>query len=72
MEIPEVSGIRKALSTGNYQTTELPAEVYGIPVKTISLPVKNEDNRVIGCLGLAMSMKIKKITRFNSFLICCQ
>ncbi|HHV17912.1 MAG TPA: chemotaxis protein [Thermoanaerobacterales bacterium] len=60
MEIPEVSGIRKALSTGNYQTTELPAEVYGIPVKTISLPVKNEDNRVIGCLGLAMSMKNQK------------
>jgi methyl-accepting chemotaxis protein len=56
MEIPEVSGIRRAMATGIVQTTELPEEVYGIPVKTISLPVKDKANRVIGCLGLAMSL----------------
>lgn len=56
MEIPEASGIKKALATGTIQTTELPAEVYGMPVKTVSLPVKDESNHVIGCLGLAMSL----------------
>jgi methyl-accepting chemotaxis protein len=35
----------------------LPKEVYGVPFKSISVPIKDETGKVIGCIALGMSLK---------------
>ncbi|MCF6096177.1 methyl-accepting chemotaxis protein [Thermovorax subterraneus] len=54
--IPENTGIKKAITTGTVQKTEIPKEVYGQPIKSIALPVR-ENGEIVGCLALAMSLK---------------
>lgn len=37
--------------------TNVPKEVYGVPIKSISVPVEDNDGEVIGCIAVARSVK---------------
>ncbi|KYO69289.1 methyl-accepting chemotaxis protein [Thermovenabulum gondwanense] len=56
-KIPENSRLWKVIETGEIQKYILPKEVYGVPFKSISVPVKDETGKVIGCIALGMSLK---------------
>jgi len=56
-KIPENSGIKRAIISGEIQRSVLPKEVYGVPFKSVAVPIKDEADQVIGCLALAMSLK---------------
>lgn len=56
-KIPENSGIRRVITTGEVQKYVLPKEVYGVPFKSISVPIKDEKGKTIGCIALGMSLK---------------
>ncbi|NLU11531.1 MAG: hypothetical protein GXW90_11535 [Tepidanaerobacter acetatoxydans] len=65
-KIPEDTGIRKAMVSEETLITILPEEVYGVPFKSIALPIKNKIGQVVGCMALGMSLKnqerLKKAT----------
>jgi uncharacterized phage infection (PIP) family protein YhgE len=54
--VPRQSGLRKCQQTGSKVTTILPKEVYGIPVRTISIPIRNMGGKIIGALSLALNV----------------
>lgn len=53
--IPKESGMYKAVNTGEVQRKVLPKEVYGVPFKAVSVPIK-DDSGIIGGLGLGLSL----------------
>lgn len=56
-KIPKNSGLARAISSGKVQYTVLPAEVYGVPFRSVVVPVKNDQGKIIGCLAFGMSLK---------------
>ena len=56
-KIPEGDAIYEAVRTGKVQTIEVPEEVFGIPFKATGVPIKNENNQVIGGLGIGVSLE---------------
>lgn len=55
--IPEESGIKKAMRSGEVQRYNLPKEIYGNPFKAASAPIKNEKGVIIGAMAIRMSTK---------------
>ena len=55
--IPEKSGIRRAIQTGSVQNTVLPTEVYGVPFRSVVVPVKNNQGMIVGCLAFGTSLQ---------------
>ncbi|MDK2808029.1 MAG: hypothetical protein PWP24_763 [Clostridiales bacterium] len=55
--IPQESATRTAMNTGKLFTKEMPAHIYGIPFKSIALPIKEKDGTVIGCFVMAKGLE---------------
>ena len=51
--IPQGGGATEVLRTGNPLVKDVPSSVYGVAFKSYAVPVKNEDDEVIGVLTLA-------------------
>jgi len=47
----------EAIKTGNVITKEIPKEIFGEPIKCISVPIKNDSKNVIGVLSIIKSTK---------------
>ncbi len=54
-KIPKESGLYKAIQTGETQRRILPEKVYGVPFRSVTVPIK-EDREVIGGFGLGLSL----------------
>lgn len=54
---PNAGNIPKTLQTGTQQTGIIPKEVYGVAFKSSTVPIKNSDQKIIGTLTLALSLK---------------
>jgi uncharacterized phage infection (PIP) family protein YhgE len=50
------SGVHKAIKDKVTQVTVVPREVWGLSVRTLGIPVFNENNEVIGGIGIASSL----------------
>lgn len=55
--IPEGSGLKQAIEAKKQISTVVPAEVYGVPFKTTSTPIFDEQGKVIGCVGIAVNLE---------------
>lgn len=60
MPIPDKGGIRRVLDTGEFFSGNIPAEVYGIPIKTSSIPLKGDNGRVFGVFSIGVGVKIQQ------------
>ena len=58
--IPKRSGISKAIQSGKVQHTILPKEVYGIPFKSVTVPVTDEKGNIVGVFAIGLSMKTEE------------
>lgn len=56
MPIPSKSGIRKALDSQESVSLVVGKEIYGTPFKSTTLPVRNEQNHVIGAFTIGISL----------------
>ncbi|KKM12180.1 hypothetical protein SY88_04870 [Clostridiales bacterium PH28_bin88] len=54
--LPKESPILEAIHTGMVTRRSIPKEVYGTPLKSIGVAVKNDQGEVIGGLGLGISL----------------
>ncbi|WP_411681227.1 methyl-accepting chemotaxis protein [Clostridium thailandense] len=54
--IPHESGLYKCQQTGEKISLNLPKEVYGIPTKTCSIPIKDKSGSIIGAFSLGLSI----------------
>ncbi|MBP2655087.1 MAG: hypothetical protein H6Q73_2656 [Firmicutes bacterium] len=54
--IPEKAGFKKVLESGQPAFSNVPKEVYGVPFKSSSLPIKNADGTTIGVITLGISL----------------
>lgn len=61
MPIPQGAGFRKVLETGAAVTAIVPKQVYGIPFKSSSLPIKDAEGNVLGVITLGISLKNQEI-----------
>lgn len=59
--IPQSSGLYKCQQTGESIVQVLPTEVYGVPVKTSSVPIKNKEGHIIDAFSMGMSINTQKI-----------
>lgn len=57
MPIPSSGGIRQALDSGENVSANIPKEIYGLPFKSSSLPIKDEAGAVIGVFTIGISLK---------------
>ena len=55
--LSEGSGIHTALKLGKPVSKIVPKEVFGIPIKAVGIPIKNDKGEVIGGLSSARSLK---------------
>ncbi len=58
--IPRGGGLSKAIQSGEIQQTTLPKEVYGVPFKSVSVPVHDENNHIVGAFAIGMSLKTEE------------
>ena len=56
-EISEEGSVYHAMRTGELYKTIIPREAYGIPFKSTAFPIRDETGQIIGCLGMALSLK---------------
>ena len=59
--IPEKAGFRKVLATGEPASATVPKEAYGVPFKSSSLPIKDEDGTTLGVLTMGVSLKNQEV-----------
>lgn len=58
--IKKDSGTYKAIQTGEFQETIYPKELYGVKFKSFSVPIEDDEKKVIGCIGLGMSLRYQE------------
>ncbi len=61
MAIPPSGGIRKALETGETVSADIPKEIYGLPFKSTSMPIRNGEGRLAVCLPLVSAKAYLKL-----------
>lgn len=54
--IPHESGLYKCQKTDEKISLNLPKEVYGIPTKTSSIPIKDDNGNIIGALSIGLNI----------------
>ena len=55
--IPEGDPLRKTISSNSIISSVVPKEVYGLPFKSVTYPVKNNKGECIGAVGFAKSLE---------------
>lgn len=53
---PKGSTIPQVLSSGRPKSGEVSKEAYGVPFKTVGVPVKKDDGKIIGTINLALNL----------------
>jgi hypothetical protein len=54
--LPFQSGMKQCQLTGDKISVIVPKEVYGIPSRGISMPIRNAEGKIVGALGLGWSV----------------
>jgi phage host-nuclease inhibitor protein Gam len=49
--------IQKAISSGKTVIMDVPKEVYGVPFKSYAIPIKNDNNKVVGSIVVGKSLE---------------
>lgn len=49
--------IEKSMKSGNVESGLMPKEIYGVPFKAITVPIKGKDSSIIGILNVAVNLK---------------
>lgn len=55
--VPSNGAIHDAIVTGKTVVRDVPKQVYGIPFKSYAIPVKDDNNQVIGCIAVGKSLE---------------
>ncbi|MEK5235238.1 methyl-accepting chemotaxis protein [Paenibacillus sp. FSL L8-0470] len=56
MPVPQNGGIRKSLDTGETVSANIPKEIYGLPFKSSSMPIRGQDGNVTGVFTIGISL----------------
>ncbi len=58
--IPPGDPIREAIHTGSPQQLTVPKETFGVPYRAIGVPVRDENDNIVGGVGFGMSLQEKE------------
>lgn len=56
MPIPEGDPLRETIRTGKILTAVVPAQVYGVPFRAVTYPIKDKNGKVVGAMGVAEAL----------------
>ncbi|MCM8711720.1 methyl-accepting chemotaxis protein [Clostridium sp. SYSU_GA19001] len=56
-KIPSGGAVHKAIQSGEIIVADVPKEVYGVPFRSYAVPVKDDSNKVVGCIVLGKSLE---------------
>ncbi len=59
--VPAKSGIRECLNTGKRVSALLPKEVYGVPVRSITLPIQDDKGATIGAFSIGLNVETQAL-----------
>lgn len=62
-KIPDEGTSMLVLKTGEPSVKDVPAHVYGIPFRSYAIPVKDENNKIIGTVLLARSLELSNLVK---------
>ena len=70
----EKGSLYNAIQSGKLHSKTISKEAYGFPFKSTAIPLKNETGKIIGSLGLALSLKYQDILNetARSFAVTCE
>lgn len=57
MAVPVGGTIEEALKTGSPSRKVIPEQVLGVPFKSTAIPIRDKEGRVVGALGIGVSLK---------------
>lgn len=60
-KVPQGDPLYEAISTETIQKLTVPKETFGVPFRSIGVPVRDENGTIIGAIGLGMSLKEQDI-----------
>lgn len=61
--IPDGGASMLVLKTGKPSVKDVPAHVYGVPFRSYAIPLKNENNKIIGTVLLARSIELSNLVK---------
>lgn len=56
MPIPEGDPLRETIKTGKIITAIVPAQVYGVPFRAVTYPIKDKKGNIVGAMGVAEAL----------------
>lgn len=56
-KIPPGGAVYKAIQSGEVIVADVPKEVYGVPFRSYAIPIKDNSNKVVGCIVLGKSLE---------------
>lgn len=56
-DIPKGDAIYEAVNSGQLRNINVPKEAFGVPFKATGVPVRDDNNNIVGGLGLGVSLK---------------
>lgn len=56
MPIPENDPLRETIKTGKIITAVVPAQVYGVPFRAVTYPIKDKKGQIVGAMGVAEAL----------------
>lgn len=59
--IPSNAGFRKVFESGEPRSANVPTEAYGVPFRSNSLPIKDDDGRTVGVVTMGISLLYQEI-----------
>ncbi|MDA8426755.1 MAG: methyl-accepting chemotaxis protein [Treponema sp.] len=59
-EVSEKSSSTEAIKAGKPVSTHVPASVYGLPVRSVGVPIRNKNDQIIGALMAGFSTKLEE------------
>ncbi|WP_279237724.1 methyl-accepting chemotaxis protein [Heliorestis acidaminivorans] len=59
-KISTEDGLYHAINSGREHSVTIPAEVFGIPFKSLAVPVKDDHGQVVGAIALGLSLKTQE------------
>jgi uncharacterized protein YukE len=60
-EVPAAGGLRSAMMSGEFVSADVDAKIYGLPFKSNTLPLRDEQNQIVGAITIGISLENQQV-----------
>lgn len=60
-EVPPAGGLRSAMNSGEFVSADVDAKIYGLPFKSNTLPLRDDQDNVMGAITIGISLANQQV-----------